>query len=126
MRPGFETRRCALRSCSYGSTRISVMAIFKKPAIKAGGPKKRDIPRGLFQKCPGCSEVVPEIELAQSQRVCPRCDYHFAQPARERIQNLIDPDTFVEMDADLKSVDVLRSEERRVGKECRSRWSPYH
>ena len=22
--------------------------------------------------------------------------------------------------------DVARSEERRVGKECRSRWSPYH
>src|SRR3712207_7201637 len=24
------------------------------------------------------------------------------------------------------SVNVVRSEERRVGKECRSRWSPYH
>ena len=24
------------------------------------------------------------------------------------------------------SILVLRSEERRVGKECRSRWSPYH
>ena len=24
------------------------------------------------------------------------------------------------------SVVLLRSEERRVGKECRSRWSPYH
>ena len=24
------------------------------------------------------------------------------------------------------SVDGMRSEERRVGKECRSRWSPYH
>src|SRR2546425_12258751 len=23
-------------------------------------------------------------------------------------------------------IEVLRSEERRVGKECRSRWSPYH
>ena len=23
-------------------------------------------------------------------------------------------------------VAVMRSEERRVGKECRSRWSPYH
>src|SRR2546422_506362 len=23
-------------------------------------------------------------------------------------------------------VEVVRSEERRVGKECRSRWSPYH
>src|SRR6201981_3864133 len=84
------------------------MAIFKKPAIKSQNRKKRDIPHGLFQKCPGCSEVVPEIELAQNQRVCPRCDYHFAQPAMERIQNLLDPDTFVEMDADLRSVDVLR------------------
>ena len=25
-----------------------------------------------------------------------------------------------------RCVDTLRSEERRVGKECRSRWSPYH
>jgi len=25
-----------------------------------------------------------------------------------------------------RTVEVLRSEERRVGKECRSRWSPYH
>ena len=24
------------------------------------------------------------------------------------------------------TVDTMRSEERRVGKECRSRWSPYH
>ena len=84
------------------------MAIFKKPAIKAEAGKKREIPRGLFQKCPGCGQVVPEIELAQNQRVCPRCDYHQAQPASERIQSLLDPDTFVEMDADLKSVDVLR------------------
>ena len=26
----------------------------------------------------------------------------------------------------LESIKQLRSEERRVGKECRSRWSPYH
>ena len=83
------------------------MAIFKKPAIKAQNRKKRDIPHGLFQKCPGCSEVVPEIELAQNQRVCPRCDYHFAQSARERLETLLDPGTFEEMDAELKSVDIL-------------------
>src|SRR5204863_2703261 len=85
------------------------MAIFKKPAIKAQNRrKKRDIPHGLFQKCPGCSEVVPEIELAQNQRVCSRCDYHFTQSAKERIDNLLDPESFVEMDVDLKSVDTLR------------------
>ncbi len=83
------------------------MAIFKKPAIKAEG-KKREMPRGVFQKCPGCGQVVPEIELAQNQRVCPRCDYYHAQPAMERIQSLLDTDTFVEMDAELRSLDVLR------------------
>ena len=25
-----------------------------------------------------------------------------------------------------KKIKIIRSEERRVGKECRSRWSPYH
>ncbi len=25
-----------------------------------------------------------------------------------------------------KVISIIRSEERRVGKECRSRWSPYH
>ncbi len=84
------------------------MAIFKKPAIKAESPKKRDIPHGLFQKCPGCGEVVHEIELTQNQRVCPHCDYHFAQSAKDRIDSLLDPDSFVEMDADLRSIDTLR------------------
>jgi acetyl-CoA carboxylase carboxyl transferase subunit beta len=84
------------------------MAIFKKPALKSESRKKRDIPQGLFQKCPGCGEVVSEIELAENLRVCPRCDYHFPMSAKERIDNLLDPGSFVEMDADLKSVDTLR------------------
>ena len=32
----------------------------------------------------------------------------------------------VEMDGDEMTRILWRSEERRVGKECRSRWSPYH
>ena len=37
-------------------------------------------------------------------------------------------ETGEELLAEGKKFDVLflRSEERRVGKECRSRWSPYH
>src|SRR3954454_8959941 len=83
------------------------MAIFKRPALKASR-KKREIPQGLWQKCPGCGEVVHEIELLQNQRVCPRCDYHFSQTAKERIEMLVDSDSFVELDGDLKSVDTLR------------------
>jgi acetyl-CoA carboxylase carboxyl transferase subunit beta len=84
------------------------MAIFKKPALKSESRKKRDIPHGLFQKCQGCGEVVHDIELAQNLRVCPHCDYHFALSAKDRIDNLLDPETFVEMDADLRSLDTLR------------------
>jgi acetyl-CoA carboxylase carboxyl transferase subunit beta len=86
------------------------MAIFKKPPTGGGGERKRrgDIPEGLFQKCPGCNEVVHEIELAENQRVCPHCDYHFPQSAKERIESLLDTGSFVEMDASLHSVDSLR------------------
>ena len=84
------------------------MAIFKKPAIKIQDRKKRDIPQGLFQKCSGCDEVIHEIELIENQRVCPHCDYHFPQTAKERIESLLDPGSFVEMDANLHSIDTLR------------------
>ncbi len=104
----FEKGRRQLCSRSDGRPRIVPMAIFKKPAMKAQSRKKSDIPHGLFQKCPGCGEVVHEIELVENLRVCPRCDYHFALSAQERIDNLLDPQSFVEMDADLKSIDTLR------------------
>jgi len=83
------------------------MAIFKRPALKVSR-KKREIPQGLWQKCPGCNEVVHEIELAQNQRVCPRCEYHFSQSAKERIESLLDEGTFVERDGNLRSVDTLQ------------------
>ena len=84
------------------------MAIFKKPTLKTQSRRKRDIPQGLWQKCPGCGDVVHEIELVENERVCPRCDYHFPQSARERIESLIDSGTFLEMDANLQSIDTLR------------------
>lgn len=84
------------------------MAIFKKPSLKTQSRKKRDIPQGLFQKCPGCDEVIHEIELNQNLRVCPRCEYHFALSAKDRIENLLDAGSFAEMDANLTSIDTLR------------------
>src|SRR5713101_6757846 len=104
-----RSKRCRrdLSACGHCCSSIN-MAIFKRPALKTQSREKREMPQGLWQKCPGCSEVVHEIELAQNQRVCPRCDYHFAQSAKERIENLLDPDSFVERDADLRSVDTLQ------------------
>src|SRR5256886_12431638 len=108
MRAGVERIRRAIGLCRNGGESIAAMAIFKKPALKTQPRKKRDIPQGLFQKCPGCDEVIHEIELSENLRVCPRCEYHFVLSAKDRISNLVDTQTFVEMDADLKSVDTLR------------------
>ena len=86
------------------------MAIFKRPPPGGGGNRKREMPQGLWQKCDGCGAVVHEIELGQNQRVCPQCDYHFPQTAKERLADLLDPDSFIEHDADLRSIDTLRFE----------------
>ena len=39
----------------------------------------------------------------------------------------LDADHIIDVEYNAHAKDeLLRSEERRVGKECRSRWSPYH
>ena len=83
------------------------MGIFKKPDF-SGGDKKRDLPEGLWQKCPSCGEIVHNLELQQNFRVCPKCDHHFTQSARERIEMLCDNGTFTEHDKNMASVDTLK------------------
>ncbi len=83
------------------------MGIFKKPAF-AGGEKKRELPEGLWQKCPDCGEIIHNLELQQNFRVCPKCDHHFTQSARERIEMLCDDGSFTEHDKNMVSVDTLK------------------
>ncbi len=84
------------------------MGIFQKPALKARARVKSSMPEGLWTKCPDCGEVVHRIELAQNLQVCPKCQHHMTLGARERIESLVDPDTFEERDADMLSVDSLK------------------
>jgi acetyl-CoA carboxylase carboxyl transferase subunit beta len=84
------------------------MPIFQKPSLKSGTTRKREMPEGLWQKCPDCGEVIHNLELAKNLKVCPKCDYHFTMSAAERIQNLLDECSFEEFDANLTSMDVLK------------------
>jgi len=83
------------------------MAIFRKPILKNLGVKTREMPEGLWTKCPSCGEVIHNLALAENLRVCPKCEHHFTLGAHERIASLVDPDSFQEMDANLTSVDTL-------------------
>jgi len=69
--------------------------------------RKRDIPGGLWMKCPACSEIIYKEEMEKNLHTCPKCDHHLRMPRRERINMLLEPNTFEELDATLHSVDTL-------------------
>jgi acetyl-CoA carboxylase carboxyl transferase subunit beta len=79
----------------------------KKPKLAAAKSKKREIPEGLWTKCPKCGTMVFDKELDENLKVCTHCQHHFPIGSRERIHSLVETCTFEEMDADMTSVDVL-------------------
>jgi acetyl-CoA carboxylase carboxyl transferase subunit beta len=85
---------------SSGQDRVDVAVESKKQEQPARG-------KAHPNTCPGCGSHYRDDELARTLRVCPQCGHHFAVGARERIEQLADPDSFAEEAADLRSADVL-------------------
>lgn len=83
------------------------MAIFRRPTYSTVGAKKKDIPAGLWTKCPETGEIVYNKELEENWMVVRKSDYHFPLRARRRVALLIDEGTFVEHDVSLSSKDPL-------------------
>lgn len=83
------------------------MALFGKPKYTIVRLKKKDIPDGLWTKCEECSETLYNKTLDENLKVCPKCNYHFVLGAYERINILLDKDTFREFDKDMVSGDPL-------------------
>jgi acetyl-CoA carboxylase carboxyl transferase subunit beta len=86
------------------------MAVFTKPELNtnAARTRKRDMPEGLFTKCPSCGEMLFNKELDDHLQVCRNCQHHFPLSARARLASLLDTDSFREMDAEMTSVDILQ------------------
>lgn len=66
------------------------------------------IPEDLWIKCPRCGELIYSRELERNIRVCPKCGYHFRVRARQRIAQLLDPGSFVELHGDVRPEDPLQ------------------
>lgn len=79
----------------------------QKPKL-TGKSKKRDIPEGLWSKCPQCESLIYDRELDDNLKVCPKCDHHFPISARERIHSLVETCSYEEIDPTMESVDVLK------------------
>jgi acetyl-CoA carboxylase carboxyl transferase subunit beta len=81
--------------------------LVKKPKLSTGKSKKKEIPEGLWIKCPKCEAMIFDKELDENLKVCSKCGYHFTIGARERIHSLVETCSFEELSAEMISVDFL-------------------
>src|SRR5436309_5265613 len=78
----------------------------------ASAGRKRGIPEGLWKRCPQCKATVFTKEVELRFCVCPECAHHFYLPARERIRQLLDEESFEEWFTDLRPRDPLGFKDR--------------
>ncbi|GMV53625.1 MAG: acetyl-CoA carboxylase carboxyltransferase subunit beta [Chlorobi bacterium] len=73
----------------------------------------RDMPDGLWTKCPSCSTVLYRKELEQHAYTCRSCSHHFRIAASNYISILIDDGTWQEADSTVRSADPLKFSDTR-------------
>jgi len=76
--------------------------------IRTQGGNKRNVPEGLWGRCEGCSAVLYQPEMEANLHVCPKCSFHRAIGARERLRGFLDADSGEEIGAALEPMDALK------------------
>lgn len=79
----------------------------KSPGIQSKPPAESKASSNLWTKCVDCGAILYRIEIERGRFVCPKCDYHFTMPARERVALLTDEGSFKEKDTDIVPKDPL-------------------
>lgn len=69
---------------------------------------KKTIPDGVWIKCEDCGKAIYQKELVRNLMVCPLCSFHFQVNADQRIELIVDKNTFSETEIDLVSSDPLK------------------
>ena len=90
------------------------MAWFRKDKKPLKAQDRRDLPSDVFDKCPGCSEILYRERLAQNLNVCPACDHHLKIAAEAYLSILADSGTCEEIDAHLRAADPLGFEDLKA------------
>ena len=79
--------------------------------------RKRGVPEGLWQRCPGCHTAIFRKEAERKLGVCPECEFHWYVPAKERIVQVLDEGTFEPWDDDLRPTDPLEFHDKKAYKD---------
>ena len=86
------------------------MSWFEKilPSIKQVAERKKNVPEGLWTKCPKCESTLYRAEVRRNLEVCPKCDHHMRLGGRDRLEAFFDEGTGVEISAEVTPVDALK------------------
>ena len=68
---------------------------------------RKEMPDGLWIRCPGCEHMLYRENVEKNLNVCPECNHHFRIGAATRIQYLVDEDSFQQILGDLTTSDPL-------------------
>src|SRR5574337_886531 len=118
-----ELSELIARDCAPGSEGYACLFSARRAAERDGivfdVVRKSGLVRlddgGIVKSASGFMEHIHRTARKASRRLTRVSDYN-SLPNDQKIQH----------NMKLSLLQVVRSEERRVGKECRSRWSPYH
>jgi len=75
--------------------------------------QKKELPDGLWEKCPSCNEIIHKKQLEQNLWTCLKCNYHFRIGSNEYIDILLDKNSFKELDKKMRSADPLNFEDTK-------------
>ena len=78
------------------------------PKIQRGSGPRKQVPEGLWTKCPACSAVLYSTDLEKNLNVCPKCGDHQRIGARARLDGLLDPEGRFEIGAEILPIDSLK------------------
>jgi acetyl-CoA carboxylase carboxyl transferase subunit beta len=79
--------------------------------------QKKDLPDGLWEKCPSCGEIIHKKQLESNLWTCVKCEHHFRIGSEEYIQIFLDKNSFKEMHKKMRSPDPLKFEDTKKYKE---------
>ncbi|MEO8756072.1 MAG: acetyl-CoA carboxylase, carboxyltransferase subunit beta [Casimicrobiaceae bacterium] len=84
------------------------------PRIKrTPGERRTPVPEGLWVKCPSCEAVLYRTDLENNLEVCPKCGHHQRVAARERIEQLLDPEGRFEIGSEVVPIDSLKFKDQK-------------
>lgn len=85
------------------------MAWFKraKEGITTSSKDKKEVPEGLWYKCPTCTQITPSAEHEENLWVCPDCGHHDRIEAEDYFDILFDRSRYTEFNKEITSGDPL-------------------